>query len=115
MESGLQLRFMADQDTIAALALELSTGFPKARVVSTGEAKDLTELDFDLEPVQELLAMVRDALTAASLIPALLRVFREKRTQRISIEGPFGSVTFKPREKMTQEELRQVMRKLVEL
>jgi hypothetical protein len=112
-EAGLELRFVGHEDFIRALAEELESG-PRedVEIVSQGQVHDATDLRLD---VGDLVSIVTALFFAGPIVPALRRAFRRSPPGRISIESPFGKVTFEPEGEMTDEELRAILGKLAEL
>jgi hypothetical protein len=115
-EAGLELRFVGHEDFIRALAEELESG-PRedVEIVSQGQVHDATDLRLDVGAINDLVSIVTALFFAGPIVPALRRAFRRSPPGRISIESPFGKVTFEPEGEMTDEELRAILGKLAEL
>jgi hypothetical protein len=112
-EPQLELSFTGEPAFVEAVAAELSGD--GMQVVGQAEVQEATDLNFDLASVAALVTIVQMSFFEGPLVPALLRVFRRTRPQRIKISSPFGEVTLEPSVTMTDEELRATMLKLATL
>jgi hypothetical protein len=114
--SHIELRFIGEKALIDSLADELRTASPESvKSVSTGKVEEPTDLRLTIGEVADLVTVVSFMFFSGPLVPMLLRVFRESQPQPIIIESALGRVTFEPSKALTEDELREVLDKLVDL
>jgi hypothetical protein len=110
------LEFGGNEEFIAALAAELAGARREdARVVSRGVVEDATELSLSLDTVEALVAIISQLFFNGPLVPALLHAFRKSANAHCHVRGPAGEFTFVPPPDMTDDQVREVLHRLVDM
>lgn len=111
----MQVRIAAEKDFIDELAAELEEGQDGFDVKSVAVEENPAVLGFDFGIIAVLIGLASDLFLEEPLVPLLLRTIKRRPTRRIRIDTPLGTTTFEPRADMSEEEIREALRRLIEV
>lgn len=111
--SDIELRFLSDEAFIEDVTNELSAD-SSIKMGTPTVVTDPSDLSLDFITVSAVIGLFSDLFMSGPIIPALGRVIRRSESRRVRIESPFGVVTFEPRRDMSDAEIRDLLRRLVE-
>lgn len=111
----MEVRFVSDAEFIAELEAELrgdSAGF-EIESVEQEENPEVFGFDFGLAVV--LIGLASDLFFEEPLVPMLVRLIRRRAPRRIRIDTPLGTATFEPGSDMSEEEIREAVKRLADV
>lgn len=110
----LQVRFASEPQFIEELAAELASvdGFTE---VSQRREDDPSSLGFAFGAIFILIGLASDLFFDEPLIPLLWRVIQRRRPRRIRIDTPLGTASFEPHADMSEEDIREIVRRLADV
>ena len=110
----VEVRLLSEEAFAAALAAEITDAGGGIQLEAVELQKDSSSLGFDLGTIAAVIAVVQGLAVDGPLVPALLRALRREKPRKIVISTPFSTITYEPTESPTEEEVRQVVTRLVE-
>lgn len=113
MGEEIEIQLTADQPLVEGVAGELAAGH-EARVVETRPEKDEAKLAFDVGDLSTAILVVKAAYYTGKFAEMLLGWMR-RRKAKISIRTPFSSVEIQYSADLTEDQVRQMLRKAAEL
>lgn len=114
-DERIDLKLTSDPDFIEAFADEVARVDAGYEITSKGRETDPSNLAFSLGDIASVVGLFSDLLMTGPIVPALIAAIRRTKPKKIVITSPFHTLVFEPREEMTEEQVRAVLRKLVEV
>lgn len=103
--TAYRLRIIGDETVVAAMRDE-----PGVAVESETPAKDATLLGFDVITASAVVAIVQGALYVGELAVKLLNALKKSRSNKIVLQGPFGTLELVKDAPLTEEQVRDFLK-----
>jgi hypothetical protein len=111
----IQVTFVSDSAFADRMAADVPRLAGALTIVTREPVRDPTALGFDVGAVVAVVTLAKALFFTDAIVPALFGWIRATKPRRIRITSPLGIVTLEPRDDMTEAEIRQALRKLVEV
>lgn len=112
---GIDLKLVSEPEFVEAFAEEVTRVDAGFEVRSKGRETDPSNLAFDLGDVASVVGLLSDLFMAGPIVPALIAAIKRTKPKKIVITSPFNRIVYEPHEDMTEDEVRVMLKKLVEL
>ena len=113
MENQYQLKLTSNRATIENLKSELEES--GGIIGEIEKVEETNKYQFTLEDAASLITIISGAAVIRDLVKAIFKSLNENKQNKIEIKSPIGTIIFIPEEKLSEEEIRDRLKKITEI
>ena len=111
----VQIKILSTPEFIQELKNEATNKSKTIKVLSSGVEKDPTALEFGLDEVATMLAIIQGSFYIGEFCSMIWRQFKDGKAKRVVIQTPLRRVEIILSEDLTEDSIRSILKKAIDI